>query len=46
MYIIVHFKILIYINQTIIKKIVAMSLTERVYTHFEIQQLVDAIDMI
>lgn len=38
------------IDQTIIKRIVghsgAMSLTERVYTHFEIQQLVDAIDQI
>jgi len=37
-------------NQTIIKRIVghagAMSLTERVYTHFEIKQLVDVIDMI
>ncbi len=38
------------VNQTIIKKIVghagAMSLTERVYTHFDIQQLVDAINLI
>lgn len=38
------------IDQTIIKRIVghsgAMSLTERVYTHFEIQQLLDAIDAI
>jgi len=38
------------VNQTIIKKIVghsrAQSLTERVYTHFDIQQLVDAIDLI
>lgn len=38
------------VNQTIIKRIVghsgAMSLTERVYTHFDIQQLVDAIDLI
>ena len=38
------------VNQTIIKRIVghsgAMSLTERVYTHFEIQQLIDAIDLI
>lgn len=40
----------VYVNQTIIKKIVghagAMTLTERVYTHFEIKQLIDAIDMI
>jgi len=39
-----------HINQTIIKRIVghagAMSLTERVYTHFEIQQLIDAINKI
>lgn len=38
------------INQTIIKRIVghsgAMSLTEKVYTHFEIRQLVDAINQI
>lgn len=38
------------VNQTIIKRIVghagAMSLTERVYTHFEIQQLIDAINKI
>lgn len=38
------------VNQTIIKKIVghsgAMSLTERVYTHFEVKQLVDAINLI
>lgn len=38
------------INPTIIKRIVghagAMSLTERVYTHFEIQQLHEAIDQI
>ncbi|MBN2796207.1 MAG: site-specific integrase [Clostridia bacterium] len=38
------------VNQTIIKKIVghsgAMSLTERVYTHFDIQQLLDAINKI
>lgn len=38
------------INQTIIKRIVghagAMSLTERVYTHFEIKQLIEAIDLI
>lgn len=38
------------VNQTIIKRIVghagAMSLTEKVYTHFEIQQLIDAIDQI
>ena len=38
------------VNQTIIKRIVghsgAMSLTERVYTHFDVQQLIDAIDMI
>lgn len=38
------------VNQTIIKRIVghsgAMSLTEKVYTHFEIQQLVDAINLI
>jgi len=38
------------VNQTIIKRIVghsgAMSLTEKVYTHFEIQQLIDAINKI
>lgn len=38
------------VNQTIIKKIVghkgSMSLTEKVYTHFEIQELLDAIDKI
>ncbi len=38
------------VNQTIIKRIVghagAMSLTEKVYTHFDIQQLVEAIDLI
>lgn len=38
------------INPTIIKRIVghagAMSLTERVYTHFEIKELLDAIDQI
>lgn len=38
------------VNQTIIKRIVghagAMNLTEKVYTHFEIQQLVDAINLI
>lgn len=38
------------INPTIIKRIVghagAMSLTERVYTHFEIKELIDAIDQI
>ncbi|MFC4355347.1 tyrosine-type recombinase/integrase [Chryseomicrobium palamuruense] len=38
------------VNQTIIKKIVghkgSMSLTEKVYTHFEIQELIDAIDKI
>lgn len=38
------------VNQTIIKRIVghsgAMSLTEKVYTHFEIQQLIEAIDLI
>lgn len=38
------------VNQTIIKRIVghagAMSMTERVYTHFEIQQLIDAINKI
>lgn len=38
------------VNQTIIKRIVghsgAMSLTERVYTHFEIKQLLDAIDLL
>ena len=37
------------VNQTIIKRIVghsgARDLTERVYTHFDIQQLLDAIDM-
>lgn len=38
------------VNQTIIKKIVghsgAMSLTERVYTHFDIKELLDAINLI
>ena len=38
------------INQTIIKKIVghsgAMTLTEKVYTHFDIKELVDAINRI
>ena len=38
------------VNQTIIKRIVghsgAMDLTEKVYTHFDIQQLIDAINMI
>jgi len=38
------------INQTIIKRIVghsgAMNLTEKVYTHFDVQQLLDAIDLI
>lgn len=38
------------INQTIIKKIVghsgAMTLTEKVYTHFDIKKLVDAINEI
>lgn len=38
------------VNQTIIKRIVghsgAMSLTERVYTHFDIKQLVEAINKI
>jgi len=38
------------VNQTIIKRIVghsgAMTLTERVYTHFDVQQLIEAIDMI
>lgn len=38
------------VNQTIIKRIVghsgAMSLTEKVYTHFDIKQLVDAINLI
>ena len=38
------------VNQTIIKRIVghsgAMDLTEKVYTHFDIQQLVDAINLI
>lgn len=38
------------VNQTIIKKIVghkgAMSLTERVYTHIQIQELLDAINLI
>lgn len=37
-------------NQTIIKKIVGhksiMSLTEKVYTHIEIQELLDTINMI
>lgn len=38
------------VNQTIIKKIVghkgAMSLTERVYTHFRVKELLDAINLI
>ena len=38
------------INQTIIKKIVghsgAMTLTEKVYTNFDIKELVDAINKI
>jgi integrase len=38
------------VNQTIIKKIVghsgAMTLTEKVYTHFDIKELVDAINRI
>ena len=38
------------INRTIIKKIVghsgAMTLTEKVYTHFDIKELVDAINKI
>lgn len=38
------------VNQTIIKRIVghagAMSLTEKVYTHFEIKQLLDAVNLI
>ena len=38
------------INQTIIKRIVghsgAMSITEKVYTHFEIKQLIDAVNTI
>jgi integrase len=38
------------VNQTIIKRIVghsgAMNLTEKVYTHFDIQQLIDAINKI
>lgn len=38
------------VNSTIIKKIVghsgAMNLTERVYTHFDIQELIDAINLI
>lgn len=38
------------VNQTVIKRIVghsgAMNLTEKVYTHFEIQQLIDAINLI
>lgn len=38
------------VNQTIIKRIVghsgAMSLTEKVYTHFDIQQLINAINLI
>lgn len=38
------------VNQTIIKRIVghagAMTLTEKVYTHFDVQQLVKAIDLI
>ena len=41
---------MIIINPTIIKRIVghagAMSLTERVYTHFEVQELIDAIDTV
>ena len=39
-----------HIDQTIIKKIVghagAMSLTERVYTHLDINELIEAIDQI
>jgi len=38
------------VNQTIIKRIVghsgAMTITERVYTHFDVQQLIEAIDII
>ena len=38
------------VNQTIIKKIVghsgAMTLTEKVYTHFDITELIDAINKI
>ena len=38
------------VNQTIIKKIVghsgAMTLTEKVYTHFDVKELVDAINRI
>ena len=38
------------VNQTIIKKIVghsgAMTLTEKVYTYFDIKELVDAINRI
>ena len=38
------------VNPTVIKRIVghsgAMNLTEKVYTHFEIQQLIDAINLI
>ena len=38
------------VNQTVIKRIVghsgAMNLTEKVYTHFEIEQLIDAINLI
>lgn len=38
------------INQTIIKTIVghsgAMSLTEKIYIHFDIKELVDAINLI
>ena len=38
------------VNQTLIKRIVghsgAMDLTEKVYTHFDVQQLVDAINLI
>ena len=38
------------VDQTIIKKIVghsgAMTLTEKVYTHFDVKELVDAINRI
>ena len=38
------------VNQTIIKKIVgrsgAMTLTEKVYTHFDVKELVNAINQI
>lgn len=38
------------VNQTIIKKIVghsgAITLTEKIYTHFDIKELVDAINKI